>query len=557
MATPTGSATDPAVRVLAHVHKYPPLHGAGAEWMLHTMLRRLVERGDDVFVNIYDQRLASYRLHGVNVITDARPRDLAAMAAEADVVVTHLDRTADAVKAARQARRPLCHVVHNDRQVAYHHVKPGDDVLLAINSQWITDALDWPGRQVLVRPPVRTADYTLERDPAAAEYVTLVNMTLEKGSGVLRDIARAHRARRFLGVVGAYGTQDVRRQPANVTIGQHTANIRDDVYARTRVLLMPSGYESWGRVAVEAATSGVPTIAHPTPGLVEALGPAGIFADRHRRNDWLEALDALDDPDVYAAASGRARARATELEAITDRDLDAFEAALDLLVSDAGGPYDAPMSILSSARDRTVCPVCGAGGCACSPAAVRSAMRGRPVGDFEDAPRAGGPLKVYRTHRGDFRLNDAAAAAQGLIPAGDELAPRLVSPLSSVLDSETFGWLAARYRASDVKARGDFLAALAIVRPAVYATKAVDLAKDHLSAATAPPRPAEAPEAQDPPDAPTGAETPPDGRIGDVLAWVGTDPARAKAAIATETALGGKNRPTLLAELRKVERPAA
>jgi hypothetical protein len=66
---------------------------------------------------------------------------------------------------------------------------------------------------------------------------------------------------------------------------------------------MPSSYESWGRVAIEAACSGIPTIAHPTDGLLEALGPAGIFVDRRKTRQWQAELERLDDPDQYAKAS--------------------------------------------------------------------------------------------------------------------------------------------------------------------------------------------------------------------------------------------------------------
>ncbi|WP_262928542.1 glycosyltransferase family 4 protein [Streptomyces sp. CBMA152] len=51
--------------------------------------------------------------------------------------------------------------------------------------------------------------------------------------------------------------------------------MREHVYSRSRVILMPSLYESWGRVAVEAFASGIPVIAHTTPGLVESMGEAG------------------------------------------------------------------------------------------------------------------------------------------------------------------------------------------------------------------------------------------------------------------------------------------
>ncbi|WP_407699387.1 glycosyltransferase, partial [Streptomyces alkaliphilus] len=59
-------------------------------------------------------------------------------------------------------------------------------------------------------------------------------------------------------------------------------------------------------------------IAHPTPGLVESLGRAGIFAYRDDPNAWINALASLRDPDTWARASHRALARSEELSAAPD-----------------------------------------------------------------------------------------------------------------------------------------------------------------------------------------------------------------------------------------------
>jgi len=125
---------------------------------------------------------------------------------------------------------------------------------------------------------------------------------------------------RFLGVVGAYGGQDIRDLP-NVEIQPHTPNIRDDVYARTRVLLMPSSYESWGRTGAEAMASGIPTIAHPTPGLRESLGDSGVFVERPDLDGWEHAIRQLLDGRRWRAASRRALARSAQLDPTADLEV--------------------------------------------------------------------------------------------------------------------------------------------------------------------------------------------------------------------------------------------
>ena len=298
------------MRVLAWVHLYAPDHCAGAEMMLHEILLGLRARGHDVHV-ICDSSTAP-DFEGVPITTRS---SLTAVERErlldwADIVITHLDRTREVV-AALAHRRPLVHLVHNDRQLTHHRVKPNDAQLVVANSQWIAGAIKWPGETIVVPPPVDPARYRTPRTDA--DSLTLVNLSAEKGARTFWALASALPDRPFLGVVGGYGPQVIPSViPSNVTIVEHGPDIAA-VYARTRILLMPSGYESWGRVGIEAAASGIPTIAHPTPGLLESLGSAGIFADRNNTPAWVETVLALDDPDVYACHSRLSLARSAAL----------------------------------------------------------------------------------------------------------------------------------------------------------------------------------------------------------------------------------------------------
>lgn len=80
--------------------------------------------------------------------------------------------------------------------------------------------------------------------------------------------------------------------------------MRDDVWSRTKVLLIPSNYETYGMVGVEAIASGIPTIAHPTDGLCESLGDAGWFIPRDDVDEWQRVIELLlTDDAVYDCAS--------------------------------------------------------------------------------------------------------------------------------------------------------------------------------------------------------------------------------------------------------------
>lgn len=149
------------------------------------------------------------------------------------------------------------------------------------------------------------------------DCATLVNLNADKVGELFWQVAAWTPQWKFLGVQSAYGQQIMpppRLPNGEVLDGVPGQQMREHVYSRSRVMLMPSLYESWGRVAMEAFASGIPVIAHPTPGLVESLGEAGIFAYR----DDLNRLDRR--PDVPAGpgqlgprlAAGRSPLHRTE-----------------------------------------------------------------------------------------------------------------------------------------------------------------------------------------------------------------------------------------------------
>jgi len=310
------------IRLLAHVHGYPPDHNAGAEWMLHSILRWLLWRGHQVRV-LASTAAERYEIGGVPVHPIGARRATDAHYAWSNVVLTHLDLTTEVLGLGRVNARPVVHLVHNHRQLDFYRVTSAPLVIFC--AAWIAEKVGRQGPAIIVHPPVFVRDYDLIAANGRSA-ATLVNTNSSKGAETVFEMARRMPERAFLGVRGAYGHQIDPDLP-NVRVVPNTADMRQ-VYSRTRVLLMPSSYESWGRVAIEAAVSGIPTIAHPTPGLLESLGDAGTFVDRDDVDGWCAALRAFDDPRVYTAASERARARAREIADASWPELEALESAL-------------------------------------------------------------------------------------------------------------------------------------------------------------------------------------------------------------------------------------
>jgi hypothetical protein len=308
-------------------HAYPPAHNAGAEWAAHSLLRDLVPRGHNVDVLLSHPAAGkdSYAIDGVEVFPfrgKADPGPWMRGTRRADVVVTHLENTARASILGEMNHIPVVHLLHNTYEKSKSWLVKGSPALVVYNTQWMkADAQAWWQRcrgdrpmplGITVRPPVSVPDYQV----TPGDCITLINLTAEKGAKVFYSLAERLPRTRFLGVIGGYGQQIVRDDLPNVEIVPHTPGDRmaKDVYARTRILLAPSSYESYGRVAVEAMCSGIPVIAHPTPGLMESLGEAGTFCDRDDLDAWVTAIDRLTAPGMYPKASNSAAARAAGLD---------------------------------------------------------------------------------------------------------------------------------------------------------------------------------------------------------------------------------------------------
>jgi hypothetical protein len=302
------------VRIVAVTPLYPPQSRVGAWLATHEFLRHALGRGHQVhvFSALSDER--GYTIDGITVDTGGiRGRMHAVnLARDADVVVSHCGDGRLGSQIAAEVGRPSVRMVHSRFT--------GDELagaaLAVFNSTSLEAATSHSCSSVVCRPPVDPADYAT----TPGDLVTLVNLSEPKGGRVMWRIAERMPMTGFLGVRGDYGHQVIPRCP-NVETIQTTPKMRDAVYARTRVLLMPSQSESWGRTGVEAMASGIPVIAHPTGGLIESLGTAGIFVDRDDIDGWVAEIERLKDPDEWAAASELASQRSAQLDPAVDLDL--------------------------------------------------------------------------------------------------------------------------------------------------------------------------------------------------------------------------------------------
>ena len=332
------------MRILGYVPFAWPQQRGGSEVTMHRILRWLAAEGHEVRCIVTQHR----GLPSDGVLYARRDsRGIRDWWRWADVVVTQHTGSTMAVDISEEVGTPVAHVAHNWHHLDAHPEMRPDADLMVWNSHALATALadQWPGRSVVVRPPVFPDEY----DVPSGSLVAQVNLSALKGGRLFWQVAKQLRAVDFLAVTGGWGPQvtadgtEVKHAiasklmaaaaPRNVTVVPTTTDMAGDVYARTRVLMMPTGRvseaqagESYGLVAAEAACCGIPVLATRSPGTEEALGDAGIWCDPENPAEWVEQIERLTDDAEWAAAHERSLAWAKQLD--PTGDLRALERAL-------------------------------------------------------------------------------------------------------------------------------------------------------------------------------------------------------------------------------------
>lgn len=298
------------MNILWSIHLYFPRHGSGAESMARNINRYLKSQGHDIKIILHQAN--QYKITEMYTYEDIDvfpPDDymIDHLFTWADVVISHLDYNNWTINQCVKYNKKFVHIVHND--ITYPSVVNSPiPVNIIYNSKWCAESLNYKWPSIIFPPPLNE---WVKVQSTERKYVTLINLNQNKGSNVFYSIAKRLPHVQFLGVRGSYDGQQILNYP-NVKILPNTPDIRQ-IYKITKIILVPSHYESWGMVASEAMANGIPVIYNSTPGLLENVGNAGICISRKDPDKWAYEINKLiNDKEYYKMWSNNGLKRAKQ-----------------------------------------------------------------------------------------------------------------------------------------------------------------------------------------------------------------------------------------------------
>ena len=139
------------------------------------------------------------------------------------------------------------------------------------------------------------------------KYITMINPIFVKGGNIFLNIVKQLPKLKFMAVLNwcdqIKDSIDLSKYE-NIHVTPRSNNM-DVIYKQTKIILVPSVWdEAFGRVVIESASYGIPTIASNSGGLKESVGEGGILINNFINTDeWVKAIEKLLNKKNYTKYS--------------------------------------------------------------------------------------------------------------------------------------------------------------------------------------------------------------------------------------------------------------
>jgi glycosyltransferase involved in cell wall biosynthesis len=303
------------MKTVALTHGYPPFWNMGGEVSLHRTMKALNGQ-KHVLTNTEEP----YVFEGVNVEkvdlenvlkihSNPRPVTHQLRKMKADVVIGQSELSLVAVNAAYDAGAISVVNVHAPPVFGggiQEAVRISD---YAIYNTHESAKLWGEPNAFVLHPPISPLP---EKINNTGDAYTVLSSLRNKGVEVVLYLAKFYPNRRFIIVRSpaepTHGLPDLEERASKLpNVELHPRVPPEEVYKyleQTRILLVPSMYETYGMSAIEAAGYGIPSIHVDTPHVREGIGDAAILIPGMNVDAALRAIDKIEaNYDQYSKAA--------------------------------------------------------------------------------------------------------------------------------------------------------------------------------------------------------------------------------------------------------------
>jgi len=321
------------VSVVALSHGYPPLWNMGGEVALHRAMTAI--RGEKhvltsteesyVFEGVNVHKINTPDVLNINLNPDQIVNQLNAL--NARVIIGQNELSLPAVRSGTKTGAVSIVNVHTPPRYGRGIAKAMRFADFAVyNTE--NSAREWgePNAPVL-HPPISPLP---NKRITGGDAYTLLSSLSNKGAGVVLDLAERYPEQRFIIVRSpaepTHGLPDLEGRAAKLpNLELHPRVPPEEVvkyFEQTRVLLVPSRYETYGMSAIEAAGYGIPTVHVDTPHVREGIGEAAVLIPPLNTEATAKGIEEIEDN--YESYSIKARLRAEWLEQRQGTELKTF-----------------------------------------------------------------------------------------------------------------------------------------------------------------------------------------------------------------------------------------
>lgn len=308
------------MNILCFLELYALKNKSGGELYIHNILKKLSEEKPsekpskkqiNVLCDGNDEpvKFNNINVYETNEVIDKRLQYID----KCDILISQLKYGVTAINYGLSKNKKCILILHSYLK-DYDKLVNNPKVIKIFNSNYVYKQYNnIEGEYYIIEPIIDYPKYEklFNKNIDCREYITMINPSFSKGGDVFYQLCKYYKDRKFLVCEGGYlkHTQPLKkfRELSNVLVIKNTERIIEEVYTRSRIVIMPSRLETYGMVACEAASLGIPIILNKNTGLYDNIGKIGLYADTpenevkniNQIKSYTKLIEILDDLPTY------------------------------------------------------------------------------------------------------------------------------------------------------------------------------------------------------------------------------------------------------------------